>query len=58
MHEPYALAHLSLHVDIRLMLQEQWNHGFAVFHDSKYQGCVAILHAPVGNEKMVSEAWG
>ena len=48
--------HLPLDVDIRLMLQEQWDHGFAVVLDSIVQGCLAILYAPVGKEKMVGEA--
>ena len=45
-------------VDIRLMLQEQRDQGFAVEPDSNVQGCLAILYAPVGKEKMVSEARG
>ncbi len=54
MHDPQALAsrHLRLHVDVRLMLQQQPYQGFMVILDSHVQGCPAILHAPVANEKM------
>ena len=56
--DPKPSHHLVLDVDIRLMLQEQRDHGFAVLLDSMVQGCVATLYAPVGKEKMVSEARG
>ena len=55
---PKPSHHLVLDVDIRLMLQEQRDQGFAVVSDSKVQGCRATLYAPVGKEKMVGEAWG
>ena len=55
---PKPSHHLGLDVDIRLMLQEQRDHGFAVVPDSTVQGCPATLYAPVGKEKMVGEAWG
>ena len=55
---PKPSHHLVLDVDIRLMLQEQRDQGFAVILDSNVQGCLVILYAPVGKEKMVSEARG
>ena len=55
---PKPSHHLVLDVDIRLMLQEQRDQGFAVLKDSIVQGCLAPLYAPVGKEKMVGEARG
>ena len=55
---PKPSHHLVSDVDIRLMLQEQRDQGFAVVLDSIVQGCQATLYAPVGKEKMVSEARG
>ena len=55
---PKPSHHRILDVDIRLMLQEQRDQGFAVVVDSNVQGCLAPLYAPVEKEKMVSEARG
>ena len=55
---PKPSHHLVSDVDIRLMLQEQRDQGFAVVKDSILQGCPAILYAPVGKEKMAGEARG